>query len=256
MKRNLNKILADYYKNIPNPPDPQGISRVLNCVSKGGQFSNEENKTSYIEFVFSQILYVKSNLWFMQIAILVFCLTGILYFDKDLWIVAWVSAMLPLFMLCGMLEVSKSFIDNVVELELVTKYTLRQVMVARILIVGVLSFLLLSIVFVSSGIKMDHFSFLVLVYMSVPFLTTIFLCAFITNRMSDWNSKFMSTAIGVSIAAIAGSFAFYYPQIYKESMRKYWYVMVLFLSAAIIAETLRILNNCNKKLDGLEKRES
>lgn len=248
MNFKIEKLLKKYYGNIPDQPDPKGKEKIIEILSHTG-ICEEENKLRYMEFIFCQFLYMNKNMWILQIILLLFCLAGILFLRNDLWIIAWVSAMLPLIILGGMLEISKSFSDDVMELEMVTKFDLRQLLTARILITGLINFISLSIVFVLSGIRLQSFSFFALVYMSVPFIMTILFCTIIVNKVTGKEGKTLIIIIGCSISLITARFSFYYPQIYRESMFKLWCTILIVLLVLLMFQMTQLLRKSINRLD-------
>jgi|GEM_PF-2508127 len=252
MKKSVDKILTAYFKDMPNMPDEQGLSKVLETVTQPTDVDSIY-KINFIEFILNEALYIKKSIWVMQILLLGMCFAGLWYFNRDIWKMAWVSSILPLFMLGAMLEFSRPFSYNMCEMEFSTKYSLYQVMLAKIFIFGIINLVEISILFIYTGFKMESFSFILLIYMSLPFLITVFLCMFFTNRVHSRESGFMVVGIGLFVSVTTGGLAYYYPQVYRESMEIYWYITIICLSISIIIELIRILKACCNKLDGINE---
>lgn len=250
MKKKIENIITEYYNDYPQIPDSNAVNYLLMIANDDSRKKNTAN-LSYLEFVISQVRFIKRSVCIAQLLLLAMCFFGLEIFQESMWQVAWVSAVLPVFIMGGMLEMSKSFSGNMLEMELATKYTLNQVLVARVLLLGGINFIELSLVFLYSGLKVENFSFTLLVYMSVPFLMTTFLCLMIVNRIHGKEGGIMMMAIGMMMSLGTGTLAYYYPLVYKEYMRGYWYIMFWVIVAAITIEFMRILKCCNRKLDGV-----
>lgn len=250
MKKKLENILEEYFNNYPEMPDSKGPDKLLDMVH-----NQKEETTSfdlnYFEFVVSQAMFIKRKVCIAQAVLLGLCLLGVWYFDEGLWQIAWTSSILPLFIMGGIFEFSKSFSEKMSEMEFATKYTLHQLLIARVLILGLINFTEISILFIYSGQNVENFSFTILIYMSVPFLLTVFLCMLVVNRIPGKEGGFMIVAIGFFVSVSTGSLALYYPQIYRESMKNYWYIIITVTVVAIVIEVVRVLKSCSKKLDGV-----
>lgn len=250
MKKKIENMITEYYNDYPQMPDSNALNHLLMMANDNSHKKDTAN-LSYLGFVISQVRFIKRSVCIAQILLLAMCFFGLEFFHESMWQVAWVSAVLPVFIMGGMLEMSKSFSDNMLEMEMATKYTLNQVLVARVMLLGGINFIELSLMFLYSGLKVEDFSFTLLVYMSVPFLMTTFLCLMIVNRIRGKEGGIMMMAIGMMISLGTGTLAFYYPQVYKEYMRGYWYIMFGVIVAAITIEFIRIIRCCNRKLDGV-----
>lgn len=252
MKKKMENILKEYYSHYPEIPDSKGPDELLDAT----RFRIKEPAAavfdlSYFEFVISQVKFIKRKVCIAQAVLFGLCLFGFWYFHESLWQIAWISSVLPVFIMGGMVEFAKSFSERMFEMEFATKYTLHQLLIARVLILGLINLTEISILFIYSGLRIENFSFTILVYMSVPFLLTVFLCMLVVNRITGKEGGFLIVVIGFFVSIGTGSLAFYYPQIYRESMEGYWYIIISVTAVAAAIELMRVLWSSSKKLDGV-----
>lgn len=191
-------------------------------------------RVSVMEFAFAQAAYIRR--WSRCASVLVFAvsLTGAVVFSVDM---VWaISALAPLMALALVSECSRSERYEMEELEMVTRFSLRSVVLARLGVLGMENLaafcLLLPI-----GMRNNELGILQAgTYIIVPFLLTTFLSLCVTRRFRGQEG----TYIGVTIAVCVSITAFYthmrVPALYGKDCLVWWVIGMLLLGAGTVGQ--------------------
>ena len=146
-------------------------------------------KITYQEFLFDQFRYIRKRIWIASALIVLlgwmiaFCLPVFQYWNTD-GIKIWsISATLPFLAMITITEVYRSSAYSMVELEGSCRFSLPQIVMARMSILGVVNsvVLILLLIFIN---RVSAYSLLqTILYAMVPYLFVCAICLWLLNRM-------------------------------------------------------------------------
>ena len=108
MKKKIENIITEYYNDYPQIPDSNAVNYLLMIANDDSHKKNTAN-LSYLEFMISQARFIKRSVCIAQLLLLAMCFFGLEIFHESMWQVAWVSAVLPVFIMAGCLKCRNPF---------------------------------------------------------------------------------------------------------------------------------------------------
>ena len=148
------------------------------------EFLRDIGRTPISTFAFMklQISYIRKRVWILSVIVMMLAIVSKKYVGADcIWVI---SAMMPFVAISMVSENNRSEIYGMAELEQTSRFSLKSVMYARLVIVGISHLILLSFIipFVGNGILMPHMQ--IGIYILVPYLlaSTLGLSAVRRNR--------------------------------------------------------------------------
>ena len=196
---------------------------------------------SLSKFVISQIPYVSKVTWALTILmfISVFLAPRILGV-KVTW---FISGLTPLMALLAVSESNRSQKYNMAQLEASTRFSLRSLLLARMLLLGIVSFVLI-IVSVPLGTFYGSFRvFETSLYVITPFLLSASIGLYIVRSIKGNNGFYMVSAISLFISLIMFMGDKYFGFLFLSTGVKYWLMLFILLLVLTIVESKRLLNN-------------
>lgn len=248
MKKNLENNLHNLYTNIEPTPNPKGMQDTIMQVRQIVNQSQYRGLTFW-QFYVEQIKFIRKNVWIIQFVILLICGLRLFNYTNSIQTISWISAATPLIFLSGITELSRTYTYGTIEIELSTQYTLSQVMMSRISILGLIDILSLTILCVFVGSKTSLENYTVFLYIYVPFMVTSFGCLWLLNRIKSKECNYYCFALGIFIMATISFLTSYFPNMYVKSTFLIWNVLLLLSVVGVCLEIYKLLSSCNKKLD-------
>lgn len=210
MKHNWKKELKYAFE----PPEP------LRKKTFTGQFGKPG--AGFGECILVQAGYIRKWVWLASAFVCLAALSGSVLLSKDmLW---WICAWTPLFAVTVVSENGRSECYGMAELEMVTRFSLRSVLLARMGILGAANLLFLSVLFLA-GLRNNPAGLLqTACYMLNPFLLTAFAGFSILRRFRGREAEYLcagaAVIIGVSVIFLHDTF----PSLYGEDNLIWWAV--------------------------------
>ncbi|MCL2189399.1 MAG: hypothetical protein FWC16_14290 [Defluviitaleaceae bacterium] len=161
----------------------------------------ESPRLSRVGFIITQIGYIRKRVWAASFALVVSVFIGIQnIYNMDLFIFS-LAAFLPFFALLGITELAKSASFQMEELEASCRFSLADITLARLGILGLVNFVVLLIIsfFIS-------FAYLALLF--TPYLMCCALSLFFINRFRGFERVQVCGIISVMVSA-SSIFIFY-----------------------------------------------
>lgn len=167
-------------------------------------------KITYQEFLLNQIHYIRKRVWMASAFIVLFGwivafqLPALQYWNPDGMKIWNISAVLPFLAMITVTEIYRSTSCHMAELEGSCRFSLPQIVMARVSILGVTNFFVLIVLFIFIH-QVSAYSLLQIVsYSMVPYLVVCSVCLWLLNRMrgSDGLYACAVTAGLVSITSI------------------------------------------------------
>lgn len=247
MKNDLKMALKEYYgRNLPQP-DGDGIKQtILKARNAMLTIHFSDESLSFWEFYWSQISFVKKKVWLVQFLTLLFCGITLLETSNMPNTIGLASTIIPLVFLSGARELSRAFVYDTVEVELATRFTIRQVILSRITLIGLADVFVLTIIGVMAAFILPIKMPFIFMYLCVPFLITAIGCLCILNHLHTkkcdyycgvWGAIVMITLFFLSKAA---------PVLYEASLIWGWTLLFVIALLGVVLEGWFLLKNCSR----------
>ncbi len=249
MKRNIENALKTLYESAPPAPDKsikeQTIHKATAVMNK---LSFVDADMSFGEFFLSQIKFIRKKVWVGQFMALLFCTAVIFKSSGSVHSISLISALIPLIFIFGVSELSRAFQYKTAEMEMSTPFTLNQVMLSRLIILGLADVLVLTCIIAMTAVFFPISLFRILMYLCVPFLITSFGCLCILNYIHTKECNYYCIALGVLI--MAGSFALseIAPSVYEASLISGWFILFAISLLCTAVEIKLLLKSCTKNI--------
>lgn len=225
MKKNLKNILQVVFE-APPPVDKNRFLRTLRYP-----------KITYFDFLLNQFSHIHKRVWILSIFLV--CMGQVLVSASRASSIHWysesgsiwiVSAALPFLALLIITEIYRSAFYHMAELEISCRFSLSQIIMSRIGILGIGSIVVLMFILISMN-QISSFGLIALIsYLIVPYTMTCSLCLWILNRIRGQESIYSCAAATCFISILYTVIRTMVPLLYSESYLKYWW----FCSAAFI----------------------
>lgn len=191
------------------------------------------------EFLFSQVCYIRRWIWGISAVGFIISAFGIVVAYRNL---LWMSsALTPLLAVTVISECGRSENYEMTELELVTRFSLRSVLFARLWILGTENALLLCLMLVAGIWNGEGGPFQSGIYILIPYLLTALIGLCIVRRFRGREAMYFCTGI----AAAIGSFVFLSRDMLDRIYRGYdpiwWGCIILLLSGGVIRQYRNII---------------
>lgn len=176
-----------------SPPEPQEREKFLSNL----RYPN----LTYPEFIFLQIGYIRKRIWISSLAMLSAVVGMICFIPGDNMVFLWItSAVVPFLAMLTASEISRSGIFGMSEIESGCRFSMPQVVGARMIILGVCNFMLILAVSVLSGIFTPINVVKSALYIFTPFITENACSLIIFNKMKGQEGVFLSAAAALGIS--------------------------------------------------------
>lgn len=179
------------------PPEPRNKGKFIDSM--------RYPKLSYSEFILSQICYIRKRVWLFSAAVLLLAI-GAVYIipQNEIYIVWVVSALIPFLALMTATEISRSDIFGMSELEAGCRYSLPQLIGARMIILGVSHFAVISAIVVVFGFFSPLGIMKAALYILTPYITVNGISLLVLDKVTGVEGVYISVAatIGVSLAGV------------------------------------------------------
>ena len=247
MKNNLKTEIQKYYSAFMPTPDKNTIEHaVCQARTKVFEIYYAEDTTTFLSFFLSQIAFIRKKVWLIQFVIFLSFSFLIIGKQEAASVLGAMTTLIPLILMTWTRELSRAFVYETVEVELSTHFTLRQAVLSRITIMGLVDLLALTVF----GFGIAHEFSLeapnVFMFLFVPFLITAFGCLFILNHLpAKCDSSCCATWCGAVMTA-AFYLANWEAEIYDAAMVIGWYIAFIIALTLAAIEFHLLLKKCAK----------
>ncbi len=247
MKQNLKKELKQLYSDVPPIPDSRKIADLM--AQAGSKAPALPRESSLLWFIRTQIRFV--NRKFLLVQFLLICLYGFLTTavlqDNDAFLLLVPFA--PIAVLLGTGEFSRSFYCNMTELEFPSRFSLTQILLARLLITAVIDMLSLSSMLLFTAMKTYLTFGSLILYGLVPSLLAAAGALFLINRSRDGDSRYYVSAYCITLSAIGAISLTAWPAWYNGAATAVWLLVLAVSAMAVAAEVYKLLRDCSGWLE-------
>lgn len=204
-------------------------------IKKKDFFSNlQPQSVSTFTFIRSQIRHIRKWIWIFSIFIFVGFLIGAKFMERN---VLWhVSASMPLLALSSITERSRSETYGMAEFELASRFSLKSVILARLVILGtanlLLFFLLVPFAFMNSNTNLLQTG----IYILCPYLLTTFLGLLVTRKIRGKETLYLCFCIAISISFGNLLLTQAFPVFCEDTYFIWWFLAFIFFSIGTLIE--------------------
>lgn len=251
MNKNIKMIVQDYCEHGLPEPKKEQIEQAISLVSNALHISEQEYvryNNSFFDFFISQCSFVKKTVWIAQFLLLIFS-TGIISSGQEaMSSIGIITIIIPLLFLTWIRELSRSLIFKTVEMESSTRFSLRHVLIARMIIMALSDVFLITLIstFTAYSFSMDFLQ--VCVYLLVPFLGAAVGCLAILNHSSARAGEYCCVAWCGLVTAAFLYLSTMKPTIYEEALLLGWYIAFILSAALVFIEGFILLRKCSRDI--------
>ena len=247
MNGKLKNELRTFYRDIPSVPDTHRISEtVYNARKMMLKIDECDTGISFWTFFWSQFRFIKKHVWLIQFCVIL--ISGIIIADNHAAgnAVGTLSALLPLSFLAGTGELSRAFVNNTAELEMSSKFTLRQVMLSRMTLLGLSDVFVLTAACAMASVSLSLNVINVFMYLCVAFLITALGCLCILSHIRSRKCGFYCAVWGVLVISASLVLSNSLPVLYQRSLFGCWCLLFALSFVGVVVESLALLKSCKK----------
>ena len=186
------------------------------------------------EFLLSQVGYIRKWAWAVSVSLFTLALIGTGLFGADTF---WcISALTPMLALTLVAESGRSEFHEMAEMELATRFSLRSVLLARLLILGMENLAVLLLLVPVSVWNQDMNPVRAGLYMITPYLLTAWIGLSIVRRRRGREAAYSCMGVTVCVTISVSLLHASVPQIYGAEYLFWWAIGALTLCVATVKQ--------------------
>lgn len=178
----------------------------------------------------SQAAYIRKWVWAMSLLLFGLVVLMAQYVELDvIWIL---SAIMPFAALLLIMEFAKSSAYCMTELEMTSRFSLRTILLARMVMLGAVQFVgfLLTVPVVGMSLLKNG------VYLLVPYLLTALLGLVTVRQIHGKEGLFVCGSISAFVCVLAPMSKHFVPMLYAQENRMLWVFAAVLLLAGFVKE--------------------
>ena len=185
----------------------------------------------------SQAAYIR--IWVWAVSFLLFGLVALAAQMVDLDVIWILSAVMPFAALLLIMEFAKSSAYGMSELEMSSRFSLRTILLARMVMLGAVQLLGLLLTIPMAGMTLVNNG----VYLLVPYLLTALLGLIAVRRMRGKEGLFVCGNISAFICIFCPLSKQFVPVLYKPENRVLWVLAIILLLVGLVKEYRTTINH-------------
>lgn len=254
MNRSDRKI-RDYMQQYSVPSyDTKKMQQTIHLAQQAYRDRLLSKRIGFWEFIRMQVHFIGHWVWFAQSALVLgflFILRGYHFGHSDLQhILLLFSAVSPIIAFVAFPELLKSYAHDMEEIESCTHFSMRKLMGARMLILGLADLFCLTVILAISTTHDGVFVLRMILYLFVPFNLTCCGCLTVLNHVKSKQGGYYCGAICILCMAAFGGLSFV-NKYYETATAGIWiamFVLTLVYIAIEVVHTFRSFNRfCSKE---------
>lgn len=243
----LKKELKKLYTEIPSRSNEGGMQCTIYQARKIMlKIEDCDTDISFWTFFWSQLRFIKKKVWIAQFGILLLFSFYLIKCSGASNTIGPLSALLPLCFLTGTGELSRAFVNHTAEMELSTNFTLPQVMLSRITLLGLTHIFVLSLTSIMTTMYLSVNLIHIFMYFCVPFFITSFGCLYILNHIYTKECNYYCGAWSAVVILVLFSLSQGLPVLYEASLIWCWCLLFVITSFGVLLEFRLLIKNCEK----------
>lgn len=249
MNRSDRKI-RDYLQQYQVPPhDSKKEQQTIHLGQQAYRDCLLSKRIGFWEFIRMQVHFIGRWVWFAQSALVfgfLILLTGYHFGQTDLQhILLLFSAASPMIAFVGFPELLKSYTHGMEEIESCTRFSMRKLMGARMLILGLTDLFCLTVILAISTAHDGAFVLRMILYLFVPFNLTCCGCLTVLSHVKSRQGGYYCGAICVLCMAAFGGLSFV-KKYYETATTGIWIAMFILTLVYIVIEIIRTFQSFNR----------
>ncbi|WP_455717568.1 hypothetical protein [Anaerosporobacter sp.] len=223
MERKLQKQLKEYFE----APEPIRKREFMRKVGRQNMSMAHMMKT--------QLCYISKCAWIASFFLFMFAL--FLNYHIESTYIGSVNALVPFFVMVSITESMRSYHYGMDELELSSRFSLKSIILTRMIILGISNFMMILFIALLSGYNV----YSQLVYMMVPYLITAIGGLMIVRKVSNRDGTYLCFSFSVLVAFLVIVVSMKYNFIYNTSYLGIWTVVCVCFMVLMIREIHRTI---------------
>ena len=140
----------------------------------------------------------------------------------------------------------KAFVNHTAEMELSTIFTLPQVLLSRMTLLGMTNILILSFASIMTTLYLSVNLIHSFMYFCVPFLITSLGCLFILNHIHTKECNYYCGGWSIVIMCLLFALSRALPILYETSLAECWCLLFVMTLLGVLFECKMLIRNCQK----------
>ncbi len=158
-------------------------------------------KLSYPEFVFSQIGYIRKRIWVLSALALLAGICAVCFFsDKNVQVLWVISSFAPFLAVFTSAEISRSSVFGMSEIEAACRFSIPQLAGARMLILGVCDFAVISAGTIVSGFFSPFGIALSALYILTPYVCVCGISLAVFRKARGQDGVYLSGGLALAVS--------------------------------------------------------
>lgn len=189
--------IKEALRSACTPPEPRNKDKFIRSI--------RYPKLSYSEFLLSQICYIRKRVWLFSAAVLLIVIGAVYMIPQNEKYLVWIiSTLIPFWALMTAMEISRSDMFGMSEIEAGCRYSLPQLIGARMIILGVCNFAVISAIAVILGFFSPLGMMKATLYILTPYITVNGISLVVLDKVTGLECVYMNVAaaLGVSLTGI------------------------------------------------------
>lgn len=226
---NLDHRIKEYFK----APKPKRKEEFINSLAP--------SEISFARFVISQAGYIRKLTWILFSLVIV----GIaaVPFILDSSVIWFVSGLMPLLALLMVSESNRSIRYKMAEIESATRFSLRSVLLARMVLMGTVNLVAIVIAIPVSTHFGDYSAVASGLYIVTPFLVAASAGLYIVRVMKGNTALYSVAAVSLFISLFMFLSRDRFTSIFIKDAVKYWGLIALLALVAMVKQTAMLIKN-------------
>ncbi len=185
----------------------------------------------------SQAAYIRPWVWEISLLLFVLVVLAARYVELDvIWIL---SAIMPFAALLIVMEFAKSSAYGMTELEMTSRFSLRTILMARMVMLGAVQFFGLLLTVPVAGMTLFQNG----VYLLVPYLLTALLGLVTVRRLHGKEGLFVCGSISAFVCVLAPMSKHFVPLLYAKENQIVWVLAAVLLLIGFVKEYRITINH-------------
>lgn len=219
------KVLEQAF-SVPEPKKKRAFLRTL-----------PKQEVGIGTLILSQAAYIRAWVWAVSFLLFVLVVLAAQMVELDvIWIL---SAVMPFAALLIIMELARSSAYGMTELEMTSRFSLRTILLARMVMLGAVQLMGLLLAVPMAGMTLVSNG----VYLLVPYLLTALLGLAAVRRMRGKEGLFVCGSISAFVCVLAPMSKHFVPVLYAQENRMLWVLAVLLLLAGLVKEYKTTINH-------------
>lgn len=249
MKINNEKIRKDLQQFSVPAYDHDKMQQTIRLSQKAYNERLLSKRIGFWEFIAMQVRFIGRWVWLTQAILLLLALCLLSRFNLELVdmqsVFLLLSSVASLIAFVGFPEVLKSYANNMEEIEACTRFSMRKLMGARMLILGLADLCSMTIILAVSAAGNAALILRMILYLFVPFNITCCICMTVLHHVRSRYAGYYCGAICIAGVVILRILP--WANSYYEAGATVGWIILFFLSLIyLVIETIRVFHDFNR----------